>query len=181
MRDFKQLYNLEIYLLETVRLRFHKEHQLSAFDFFCIIIWKANRAKSKIADRLLKNGDDLEDVVKLLTNQVYNANSDKEKLKVLVENWGFRLPMASALLTMLYPDSFTIYDIRVCDMLQKHHKLGTLTKFDSIWSGYKEFISDVRNEEPNNLSLRDKDRYLWGKSFAVQLEQDIAKNFFKTE
>lgn len=181
MRDFKELYDLEKYLLETVRLRFQIDHHLSAFDFFCIIIWKANRAKSKIADRLMKNGDNLDDVVRLLTNQVYNANSDKEKLRVLVESWGFRLPMASAILTMLFPDNFTVYDVRVCNELQKHHKLGTLTNFDSIWSGYQEFISNVRNEEPNNLSLRDKDRYLWGKSFAVQLEKDIAKNFLKTE
>lgn len=53
--DFRQFYyfNLESYLFHTVGPRFAKEKQLSAFDFFCIVAWKANRAKSKIAKKLL--------------------------------------------------------------------------------------------------------------------------------
>ena len=42
-------------------------------------------------------------------------------MRILIEDWAFRLPMASAILTVLYPDSFTVYDIRVCSELQNHH------------------------------------------------------------
>ena len=53
MLDYLRYYDLETYLFEDVRRRFHAERSLSAFDFFSIVIWKANRAKSKIAHRLL--------------------------------------------------------------------------------------------------------------------------------
>jgi hypothetical protein len=177
MHNFLDYYNLEQYLLETVRPRFHKNHSLNAFDFFCIIIWKANRAKSNIAKRVLRKGNNLNTVVKKLTKQIYITKTYKGKLNVVMVGWGFRLPMASAILTVLYPDDFTVYDTRVCDVLQKHHKLGSLVDFDSIWLGYQEFIFDVKNEEPKGLSLRDKDRFLWGKSFAEQLQKDVTKNF----
>ncbi len=48
-----QYYHLEPYLFDTVHNGFAKKGQLSAFDFFCILIWKANCAKSKHASRLL--------------------------------------------------------------------------------------------------------------------------------
>jgi hypothetical protein len=56
--DYVAIYDQETYLFETVHSRFHEQGFLSAFDFFCIIIWKANRAKSKIAKRLLAKGHD---------------------------------------------------------------------------------------------------------------------------
>ncbi len=52
--DYLKLYDLEKYLFDVVRSNFERDRRLSAFDFFCIIIWKANRAKSKIAKKLLE-------------------------------------------------------------------------------------------------------------------------------
>ena len=100
-------------------------------------------------------------------------------MKILFEDWGFLLPMASAILTVLYPMSFTIYDFRVCEALDDFHKLQNKTNFDSLWNGYKSFVAAVNNAGPSEYSLRDKDRWLWGKSFSQQLEQDIAENFLK--
>ena len=57
MQRFVEHYHQERYLFDVVSPRFQREHELSAFDFFCIVIWKANRAKSKIAKRLLRNSD----------------------------------------------------------------------------------------------------------------------------
>jgi hypothetical protein len=69
--DYRDYYDLERYVSETVRHRFQQDGYLSAFDFFCIVIWKANRAKSKIADKLLRDGPkkytDLDSAVKDLT------------------------------------------------------------------------------------------------------------------
>lgn len=64
--DYLRYYDLEAYLFEDVRKRFQKEGVLSAFDFFSIVIWKANRAKSKVAHRLLKMAetDDLDGAVR---------------------------------------------------------------------------------------------------------------------
>ena len=49
-----ELYHLEEYLFKTVNARFKNDKKINAYDFFCIIIWKANRAKSKIAKKLIK-------------------------------------------------------------------------------------------------------------------------------
>lgn len=181
--DYLQIYDLETYLLETARRRFHAQGYLTAFDFFCIIIWKANRAKSNIARRLLaqSNADSLENAVFELTNGIYQQPTGKDRLRYLFETWKIWLPIASAILTILYPDEFTIYDYRVCDLLGDFHKLYNLGNFEKLWTGYQRFKKAVISETPENISLRDRDRYLWGKSFEQQLVTDIANKFFKAE
>ena len=54
--DFLRYYDLETYLWEDVHRRFHTDGGIGAFDFFSIVVWKSNRAKSKIAARLLEHG-----------------------------------------------------------------------------------------------------------------------------
>ncbi len=178
--DFRQFYDLERYLFETVRPRFIEKGKLSAFDFFCIIIWKSNRSKSKIAKRLLKQGYETLDAVVLdLTRGLAQQSTPKDKLHYLWKAWGFRLPIASAILTVLYPGEFTVYDKRVCNVLGTFHDLAGCTKFEDLWAGYEDFRLAVEESAPQELSLRDKDRYLWGKSFHSQLEKDIKQRFVK--
>lgn len=180
MNQFLDYYHLENYLLTAVGERFRENGSLSAFDFFCIIIWKANRAKSKIAKRLLGKGyPDLDSAVTALGSDIATADSDSDRLRVLIERWGFRLPMASAILTILYPDAFTVYDVRVCNHFGDFHNAQNKTKFADLWARYLEFIEAVRASSSGPLSLRDKDRLLWGQSFASQLNDDIAARFEK--
>lgn len=174
--NFIKFYDLENYILTDVREKFFEEKSLEAFDFFCIIIWKSNRAKSKIADRLLKFNPNLNKVAKDLTNKIYRAEDDKTKLKILIEDFGFRLPMASAILSILYPDNFTIYDTRVCDTFPNFKGIDNLT-FENLWANYCKYIHSVKTYGTQNLSLRDKDRLLWGKSFYEQLRKHINTNF----
>jgi hypothetical protein len=178
--DYLKLYADENYLFEEVSRRFSEHGYLKAFDFFCIVIWKANRAKSKIAKRLLRKGHpDLDSAVVALTKSLANAEGDKARMKILIVEWGFLLPTASAILTVLYPLSFTIYDFRVCEELKDFDKLQNKTKFESLWSGYESFIAAVKKIGPSEYSLRDKDRWLWGKSFCEQLRNDIDEKFQK--
>ncbi len=179
MIDGVRYYNLEAYLFEDVHRRFHQDGFLSAFDFFSIVIWKANRAKSRIARRLLQKHPDrsLEEVVKELTGSLWRSESSRERLRVLIEEWGFLLPMASAILTVLWPKEFTVYDVRVCEQLGSHERLGDLTDFDRIWPGYEAFREEVEKRGEAGLSLRDRDRWLWGISAAEQLERDIQRRF----
>ena len=172
-------YDLENYVLTDVRDSFDRNGHLTAFDFFCIVIWKANRAKTKIAQRLLNYNPDIEKSVKDLTSKIFSATEDKQKLKVLIDDYKFRLPMSSAILSLLYPDNFTIYDVRVCDTLTNFKGLDNTTNFEKLWIRYMDYIESVRNYEPQNLSLRDKDRFLWGKSFYEQLNKDLTNNFNK--
>lgn len=178
--DYRSYYHMEDYLFSTVRSRFLSEGYLNAFDFFCIIIWKANRAKTKIAKRLKKKGyNNLDEAVRALTTELALQKSDKERLRCLIQSWGFLLPMASAILTVLYPEEFTIYDVRVCDSLGDCHRLSNVTDFEKLWKDYIDFKNKVSLAVDDELSLRDKDRYLWGKSFYEQLSNDVQNVFNK--
>lgn len=175
--NYLAFYDLESYLFETVHKRFGRERSLSAFDFFCIVIWKANRAKSKIARRLLghEGVTDLEDAVRKLTCAIAKADSPRERMRALMEDWGLLLPMASAILTVLYPEEFTIYDYRVAEEVHCPG-LGNLC-FESLWPKYEAFRQKVCQAVPGDLCLRDKDRCLSGKSFCEQLAGDIRRAF----
>ena len=176
--DYLQFYDLEGYLFSTVSPRFHHHGRLSAFDFFAIVIWKANRAKSKIAARLLQQGhDDLEQAVRALTSDLHEAADAEARFRLLLDEWGLLIPMASAILTVLYPDEFTVYDVRACDVLGDFHRLANWTRTDRVWDGYQKFLRAIRDAAPSNLGLRDKDRYLWAQAVADQLTHDITRGF----
>jgi hypothetical protein len=178
--DYLKYFDREHYLFEDVHKRFHKEHSLGAFDFFSIVIWKANRAKSKIAHRLLKTDRkskrDLNARCRVLTRAIHAAHDHKERLRILIKDWGFALPMASAILAVCYPDDFALYDYRVRDQIKDFPKLTT-TNFDRLWEGYQEYVASICKLAPQQEKLRDKDRFLYGKSNAVQLKSDILKSF----
>ena len=180
--EFLKYYHLEKYLFDDVHKQFQALGHITAFDFFCVVIWKANRSKSRIAKRLLAQApryENLDAAVKALTSAIFKAESPKRRLEIISKTWGFRLPMASAILTVLYPDEFTVYDVRVCGMLQAYSDIQYKTHFDDLWCGYEKYVQGVKNEANEQAALRDKDRWLWGKSFASQLETDIAKKFQK--
>jgi len=181
MKDYLTYYQLEQYLFEEVHQRFHLERSLGAFDFFSIVIWKANRAKSKIASKLLtrdpKRTTNLETISREVTRSLYDAPDHKQRLRLLMKDWDFALPMASAILTVCWPEEFTVYDYRVRLVLKDVRELNNLTDFEKIWSGYNRYKMSVSESAPIELSLRDKDRYLWGQSTALQLEKDIQQLF----
>jgi hypothetical protein len=178
--DYLRLYDLERYLFEDVPTSFRQNGKLSAFDFFCIVIWKANRAESKVAMKLVAHdgcaGKDLNAVVERLTCAVATAQDGKARMRVLVQDWAFRLPMPSAILVVLYPDSFTVYDVRVCDELQSYHNVQSKTRFEDLWDGYQAYLGAVRSREPTVPALKDRDRVLWARSFEKQLRALTAEH-----
>jgi hypothetical protein len=96
-----------------------------------------------------------------------------------MKEWGFYLPTASAILTVLWPEEFTVFDIRVCDELKEFHHLAH-AEAERVWPDYCRYREAVHRAVPSSLSLRDKDRLLWGRSAASQLERDIACGFSPT-
>jgi hypothetical protein len=180
-----RFYWLEEYLFVDVCRRFQAERQLGAFDFFSIIIWKSNRAKSKVAHRLLdaqKEHGDLEAIVRKLTRDLADAS---DRLACIMKTWGFQLPLASAILTVLWPDEFSVFDVRACEALRSlgkedFSKLASRTHSPTLAADYRRFVDSVRSIDAEGCtSLRDKDRYLWGKSASDQLRRDIVSGFAK--
>ena len=66
---------------------------------------------------------------------------------------GIALPMTTAILTVLYPEKFTVYDVRACDALDGFHNIGNRTNPVRIWEGYEEFREAVRRATPSCFSL----------------------------
>jgi hypothetical protein len=181
---YLKYYDLEMYIFTTVGEKFQKEGSISAEDFFCIVIWKANRAKSNIAKLLLKKFNTLEIAVRTITGFLRNENiSDYERFKYLLDN-GFRLPMLSTVLTVLFPERFTIYDYRVCSHpeFKKFEKLAyKMVDTEKYWELYQDYKKAVIRMTPSSMNLRQKDQYLWGKSFVIQLKEDIQNQFKKLQ
>ena len=171
---FKKFYNLEKYLLDEVRTNFNQRHYLEVDEFFCIVIWKANRSKSKVKKRLQRIHPNINSAVKEITSTLYRRDNPRDKLQYLISQCGFRLPTASAILTILYPENFTVYDVRVCDMLDGFRNLINRTNFDRLWAEYQEFKKQVILAVPEEANLREKDRALWGKSFHDDLTKFLS-------
>ena len=85
--------------------------------------------------------------------------------------------MASAILTVLWPDVFSVYDVRVCQQLEDFHALADATRFDEVWNGYQAYLAKVDFNVRGRMSLRDKDRVLWARSARQQLQRDIENGF----
>jgi hypothetical protein len=181
--DYLSYYDLETYLFNTIHARFHKEQKLDSFDLFSIIIWKANRSKSKLAHRLIKKTRSLDAAADQFTHALFEADSHEARLKLAMESWGFYLPMASAILTVLWPDDFTVFDSRVCQELSLL-KLGDFSNLGNLivknlWPKYCAYCEAVKKAVPQYSSLRDKDRFLWGQSAARQLVIDVKNGFLR--
>src|SRR6266849_5418649 len=139
--NYHHYYNLEDYLFTEVTNAFRDRGYLTPEEFFSIVIWKANHAKGRIKAKLTKGRKDLGTAVKDLTTQVHKAASDEERLRVLLsKDWRFCLAMASAILTVLYPDRFTVYDVRVRGQLNIKDFAGRKNQIELY---FKEYLPKV--------------------------------------
>jgi len=172
--DYLKFYDDEQYLLEEVSSRFHDTGQITAADFYMLLIWKANRAKNYHRDRLksMVPSGMFQDAVNEIAASLRKIVEEKERLRLLMVSWGFSLPTASAILTILYQEEFTVYDYRVREELGSRKDLSQRVFSDELWSEYEEFREMVRAATPTHLSLRDKDRFLMGRSLRRGVESD---------
>src|SRR5208283_4446395 len=145
--------------------RFRQSGELEPADFYTLLIWKAERAKNHHRKRLTKIAGSFECAVHQIASELHESNSDKHRLEVLMNKWLFSLPTASAILTMLYPDVFTVYDWRVCEEVGCDYEPWCSRCFsEALWSYYESFKQAIMNQTPDHLDLRDKDRLLIGRS-----------------
>ena len=88
-----------------------------------------------------------------------------------MDDWWFALPTATAILSLLYPDNFTVYDVIVCKEVEQEYRPNRSFS-ESLWLEYIDYREKVRAATPHDLSLRDKDRFLIGRAYRKGVEAD---------
>ncbi len=169
--EYLKFYDLEKYLFDEVGPRFRKGEGIEPVDLFMIFIWKANRAKTRVRDRLKRKAGTFAKAVAQIATSLLAANQDKERLRILMEDWSLKVPMASAVLTVLYDNQFTVYDIRVCKQLALEYRPDREFS-DALWRDYEKYKQEVIRATAGIQTLRDRDRFLWGKSLRLDAERD---------
>jgi thermostable 8-oxoguanine DNA glycosylase len=163
--EYLRYYFLEDYLFKDVHAGFAANKTLTSEEFLAIIIWKANRQKTNVVAGVLAS----EKSIGALMKQVAEP-ADVEKVKLLIEIGGIGIPVASAILTVCYPETFTVIDYRSCASLAKilaleQKALRKQFGGDPVASpkAYLEYTKCCKAQaDKNGLELREYDRILWG-------------------
>jgi len=171
-------YNPETHLFPEVARNFADTDALDPEVLYLILDWKAPRARTRHRSRLAKIAGSFNAAVVNIAAELRAATGPEQQLELLLTKWGFRLPTASAILTVLYPDTFTIYDIRVCNTLNAFRQLADARWSPTVWREYQRYTVAVRNAAPDGLSLRDCDRWLWGTDKRESLRKELAAPTF---
>jgi hypothetical protein len=172
--DYLRFYDLETYLFDDVSRTFAETGTLTPFDILAIGEWKATRARSYFVSRLVEIGrGDMDAGATAIAHAASLDRPPAERFAMLFGRFGFRLPMASAILTVLDPAAFTVYDERVCRQLGSFQNLSNRMSVTNTWNGYQEFVGAVKAAAPKGLNLRDCDRWLWAKDRAERLAEVI--------
>lgn len=170
--DYKKFQNIERYLFEEVGPRFVKQAIIVPSDFYIILVWKSNQAKRKIRARLRQRAGDFTTAVHAIAMSLRASSEPKRKLEILMNEWGFRLPMATAILTVFYPADFAVYDNRICDELKISRSLAEKLFSDELWAEYQRFLQAIDLAAPVELNLLEKSRYIWGRAFHKEVMKE---------
>ena len=161
LRDYLKFYLLENYLFTEVSKNFQDRSFLTPEELFAIVIWKSPRAKTKVLRGIKEKHLDVCKITKKLTD--FSQEKMKEKMKSLDDIWGIGLPIASAILTVCYPNNFTVVDYRTKNSF-KDLKIEIQGDPAVNLNAYFEYLRICqKKKEEYNLSLRDFDRALFGK------------------
>lgn len=177
-KKYLKYYFLEDYLFAEVGKNFQKNHHLAPEEFFAIVIWKSNRAKTNVRRGIEKS----KKTIRTITSEVFQAKTPEQKFDILTSISGIGVPMASAILTVCYPKEFTVVDYRavisLISILENNNSLIDKNEIKASikkWFGtnpsnsikayliYLEKCKELAGK--HKFSLRDFDRILFGKDF----------------
>jgi hypothetical protein len=141
-----------IHRLEPARGRGH----LTRTELLAVCNWKSPRAIRHIR---ANNPEQ----VRRATKRALGTRSERRRLQALLSLKGVSVPMASAILTLLYPRRYGVIDIRVWQLL---HKVGTVTGAPNgvgfTFDNWYEFLVIVRDfAKRYGVRARDIERALF--------------------
>lgn len=160
-------YDLDKYLFSQVTRRFKQGNEFSAFDFYAIITWKANRAKTNVRKGLAERNISPAELMGSV-----RTISDREKLQTLVAVPGIGVPIASAILTVCYPKRFTVLDYRAWETLYELKRVPSNRIPSGVDGYFTKYLPVCRRlADDMKISLRKLDLVLWGWSQKKSIEE----------
>jgi hypothetical protein len=162
-------YDPEYRVFPKIAERITAGGELTKQDMLRILKWKLGRVKDSnsetVSDEHLKQ-------INNAVNSACKLDCGADSLEALDRIPGIGLATATAILTICYPEKYTILDLRVLEILEE----GTRPSADD-WTAstyMKEFLPKVRQQQALwACSLRNADRALWGLSASSRIAQVI--------
>jgi hypothetical protein len=163
-------YDPETRVFPKIACKVGKRQGLDERDVLLMLKWKLGRIrddnKKTISKRRMKKINNAVDIARQQGEEI-------KALKILDEVHGINLSTATAILTICYPNKFTIFDFRALETLDlKPDKTENWTA-DNY---FKEYLPCVRKRSKRwRCSLRNADRALWGLSVDKRIKKVIKK------
>ena len=174
--NYIEFYDAEKLLFEKVGPEFRRGIDPSVMHFETLLGWKSERPGDAHWMRLMKIcGGTMEDAVTAICADIRSAADDKARLEVLIRKWLFYLPTAATILTVFYPEVFTMYDKRTRNQTGTNDWSRRRKFTPALWEHYREFKAKIVALAPPGLSLRDADRYVMGKDTSESRESKLAR------
>lgn len=166
-KKYLDLYNQEEYLFNFIGPKIKKRGFINFQEFFKICMWKSVRQKNNYR----KN----EQTIKKITKNAFKESDERKKMEKLCELKGVGIPMASAMLTVVFPDKYAVIDIRCIEMLNKLNQNIKKHISLNVWLEYLKIIRSLAAD--NNLTPREIDKILFA-MHKESLDSDNYKNLY---
>jgi len=151
LQKYIELYDAENYLFTVVGPNARKRGCLIFDEFYKICMWKSARQKQ----RYIGNKDGVEQA----TKEAFAEADERQKMQILCHLDGVSVPMASALLTVVYPERYAVIDIRCLEMLKKMDcDIGSSASLNT-WLVYLDTMRNMAQE--NAVTPRELDMALF--------------------
>jgi hypothetical protein len=146
-RYIARMGDTEVHLLEAVGPAVAARGHYEPGELAAVARWKTPRSKSHIASNPAVDVRDITSAAFLVPERLQH--------RVLTLLDGVRVPTATALLTVAFPDRHTIIDVRCTEAL------GRLGEWDGT-GGYRPYLEVCRRLASQlDVNLRTLDRALW--------------------
>jgi hypothetical protein len=170
MEEGLDCYDPENRVFPVIERNVKKGQELSYLDVLLIFKWKLGRVTEQNFEMIRDGGlKEINGAVKIAGGS--DRGEKIKALKTLMKIKGIKLAMGTAILTVCYPDEFTIIDWRVLEVL------GLMPVDSPGWNVeryFDEYLPMVKEySDIWDCTLRDADRALWGLSVRNNMKKKI--------
>lgn len=170
INKYIDLYDTEKYLFRVIGPSVKERGYLSFDDFYEICMWKSTRQKQRYIEN--KNS------IKKISERALAEKDEVRKIKIFRDELkGVGIPMASAILTVVFPEKYAIIDVRCLEILKERFN-SEIGKSISIktWLKYLDIMRKLANE--NNITPRELDMALFA-MHKEKLKNEGFRNLYK--